>query len=348
MSEWKTETLGTLGSTFTGLSGKSAADFGRGTPYIPYMNVFTNAIVDTDQLEFVNIEPNERQNAVVKDDILFTASSETPEEVGMSSVLTKDIGKVYLNSFCFGWRLKNSGKFNSKFLAYALRSHDVRHQMLIAAQGSTRHNLSKRNFNRICLKYPVSTPEQTCIAEVLSWVDYVIDKTRALIEKYTNIKAGMMQKLLGLGERVYLGNVVEGFQYGLNAAAKPYDGENKYIRITDIDDQSHLFKKENLTSPSGFLPDDYLLQENDIVFARTGASTGKTYLYSPSDGKIYFAGFLVRARVKKAYDPRFVFYQTQSDSYKRWVQIMSLRSGQPGINAKEYAQYAFYCPTLKS
>lgn len=345
MGNWKTERIGKLGYTYTGLSGKTADDFGEGAPYIPYMNVFTNTIVDTEFFEYVKVGRRENQNEVKLGDALFTTSSETPEEVGMASVMTKDFIPLYLNSFCFGYRLYDKSAFDSTFFAYLLRSYKVRQQMFISAQGSTRHNLSKKNFNTTELYYPEDITEQSKIAEILSTVDEAIKKTSDLIVKYKNIKAGMMQDLLRNGDFVRLGDVVEGFQYGLNAAAKPYDGENKYIRITDIDDQSRQFLENDLSSPTGFLTNDYLLQENDIVFARTGASTGKSYLYTPDDGKVYFAGFLVRSRVKSMYDSRFVFYQTQSDRYKNWVQIMSLRSGQPGINAKEYAQYTFNCPS---
>lgn len=146
-------------------------------------------------------------------------------------------------------------------------------------------------------------------------------------------------------EKKTLGEVSTNVMYGLNASAKEFDGTNKYIRITDIDETNHIFTPSPLTSPSGKLNKEFLLNEGDIVFTRTGASTGKTYLYNNSDGKIYFAGFLVKFNISSA-DPRFVFYQTLRSSYNKWVQKTSMRSGQPGINAEEYKTYRFYLPSL--
>lgn len=209
MGKWKNEKVGKLGYTYTGLSGKSAEDFGKGAPYIPYMNVFTNSIVDGEFIEYVEVGNYEKQNEVKLGDVLFTTSSETPEEVGMSSVLTEDFGTLYLNSFCFGYRLYNKGDFNSTFLAYLLRSNSVRHQMFIWAQGSTRHNLSKKNFNMTEVFYPEDVKEQSKIAEILFIVDEAINKTSGLIQKYKNVKAGMMQDLLGNGEEVEFEKIIK-------------------------------------------------------------------------------------------------------------------------------------------
>ena len=171
MGEWRNNTLRKLGYTYSGLSGKSAADFGDGLPYIPYMNVFANTIIDIEFIEHVNIGIHERQNKVIQGDALFTTSSETPDEVGMASVLTQNPEEIYLNSFCFGYRLFNKDGFDSKFLAYLLRSDNVRHQMMISAQGSTRHNLSKKNFYNTTIDFPVSIKEQSKIAAILTTVD---------------------------------------------------------------------------------------------------------------------------------------------------------------------------------
>ncbi|MDR3119621.1 MAG: restriction endonuclease subunit S [Mediterranea sp.] len=132
--------------------------------------------------------------------------------------------------------------------------------------------------------------------------------------------------------------------YGMNAAAADYDGENKYIRITDIDENSSQYISNNPVSPAGELSDKYIVEPNDILFARTGASTGKTYLYKKEDGRLYFAGFLIRARIKPEHNSAFIFAQTQTTQYQKWVQFMSIRSGQPGINSQEYASYKFLIP----
>ncbi len=145
---------------------------------------------------------------------------------------------------------------------------------------------------------------------------------------------------------VKLGEVASGFDYGMNVPATEYDGENKYIRITDIDEDSHKYLNTDIVSPNGFLDEKYIVNENDILLARTGASTGKAYLYDKNDGKLFFAGFLIRINIKTA-NPYFVFLQTLTARYKKWVKIMSVRSGQPGINANEYAMFKFPIPSIE-
>ncbi|SKA16300.1 restriction endonuclease subunit S [Sediminibacterium ginsengisoli] len=151
----------------------------------------------------------------------------------------------------------------------------------------------------------------------------------------------------GEWEIVKLKDCSVSLDYGMNAAATLYDGENKYIRITDINERSSEYISNPPVSPEGDLTDHYLVQENDILLARTGASTGKSYLYNVEDGKLYFAGFLIRARIKEVYNARFIFAQTQIETYKRWVKLMSMRSGQPGINSQEYGSYEIAIPSRK-
>ena len=141
-----------------------------------------------------------------------------------------------------------------------------------------------------------------------------------------------------------LGEITDNISYGLNAASKKFDSKNKYIRITDIDETTGKYNNLDIVSPDCVLSDEYKLKINDLLFARTGASTGKTYLYNENDGKMYFAGFLIKFSIKEEYYSNFIFYITQTSKYKKWVSIMSTRSGQPGINAKEYSKYKFSCP----
>ena len=124
-------------------------------------------------------------------------------------------------------------------------------------------------------------------------------------------------------EQRKLGDVLSKFDYGLNSASSDYDGKNKYLRITDIDEQTHRFNLDNLTSPKVDLKnkDNYILHPGDIVFARTGASVGKTYKYREDDGRVYFAGFLIRGRINKNFDTSFIFDTTLLPKYSNFVKI---------------------------
>lgn len=150
----------------------------------------------------------------------------------------------------------------------------------------------------------------------------------------------------GEWEETTFGDIATGFDYGMNAAAKSYDGENKYIRITDINEASSTYDDKDIVSPDGILSENYLVNERDILLARTGASTGKSYLYRKSDGKLYYAGFLIRANVT-THNPYFVFSQLHTHRYWRWVSIMSARSGQPGINSQEYSSFPIYTTSIQ-
>lgn len=147
-------------------------------------------------------------------------------------------------------------------------------------------------------------------------------------------------------EEKTLGELCAPLTYGMNAAATKFDGENRYIRITDIDDETHALLPNDIVSPSGELDDKYLVKKGDILLARTGASTGKSFLYHPKDGKLFYAGFLIKAHVLSSSDDYFIYSQTLTDRYWKWVKTASMRSGQPGINANEYASYSFAVPSL--
>jgi len=164
--------------------------------------------------------------------------------------------------------------------------------------------------------------------------------------KVLNVPHLRFPEFSGEWEKCKFGDIATGFDYGMNAAAKPFDGENKYIRITDIDEASSTYNDKDLVSPDGALTDNYVVNNRDILLARTGASTGKSYLYRKSDGKLYYAGFLIRANVPK-HNPYFVFSQLHTHRYWRWVSIMSARSGQPGINSQEYSSFPIFTTSLQ-
>ncbi|MBO1531456.1 restriction endonuclease subunit S [Psychrobacter sp. F1192] len=200
--EWEEVKLGELGSTFNGLTGKTKVDFGSGEKYIPYINIFRNTFIDTDNLDFVNIGSDEKQNAVQFGDIFFTTSSETPEEVGMSSVFTSDTKEnIYLNSFCFGFRLQPLERVSPFFIGYMLRSSKIRRKISILAQGSTRFNLSKRQLVKITIPLP-PVEEQQKIAAVLTNADKEIELLEQQLADLQQEKKALMQVLLTGKKRV--------------------------------------------------------------------------------------------------------------------------------------------------
>ncbi len=202
---WKTYSFQQLGNTYTGLSGKNKEHFGKGKPYIPYMNIFKNSRIKLDNLELVDIAENENQNAVKYGDIFFTTSSETPAEVGMSSVLMQEIENVYLNSFCFGFRLNNFETLLPEFASHILRSQEIRKQISMLGQGATRYNLSKNQLMKLEIELP-TIKEQEKIAQVLTLADREIDLYQQQLDKLKLEKKALMQQLLTGQKRVKLNN----------------------------------------------------------------------------------------------------------------------------------------------
>jgi type I restriction enzyme S subunit len=193
---WVVKKLGEIGKTFGGLSGKTKADFQDGIfPYIPFMNIMNSPVIDTTYFDFVKVGASENQNKASKGDLFFNGSSETPEEVGMCSVLLENIPNLYLNSFCFGFRLFNAQEVNGIYLSYFFRSGEGRKLIFSLAQGATRYNLSKANFLKLVIPLP-KVEEQTHIATFLSDMDSEIAALEAKLSKAQSIKQGMMQQLL--------------------------------------------------------------------------------------------------------------------------------------------------------
>lgn len=194
--EWEEKLIGKIGNTYGGLSGKSKKDFEDGKyPYITFLNVMNNVVIDTSIFEFVNLKPGEHQNKARKGDLFFNTSSETPEEVGMCAVLNEQIDNLYLNSFCFGFRLTDESEIDAQFFSYLINSSIGRNLFLSLAQGATRYNLSKSNFNKLLIEVP-SKNEQKAIAQILSEMDEELEALEQKKVKYEQVKQGMMQELL--------------------------------------------------------------------------------------------------------------------------------------------------------
>lgn len=248
---------------------------------------------------------------------------------------------------------------NKEFWAYIIRNKfEIESQK---APGGTIKTITKEALSDFKVSIPEYT-EQSAIGALFRILDDLLASYKDNLANFQSLKATMLSKMFpkagqtvpdirlggfeGEWEKVKLKDVTESIEYGLNASAKEFDGENKYIRITDIDDVSRKFKEDSITSPDINVSecDNYLLCEKDILFARTGASVGKTYLYDIKDGKVYFAGFLIRARIKEKFDSKFIFQNTLTDRFTQYVKVTSQRSGQPGVNGKEYGEYELYIP----
>jgi len=189
--DWDEKKLGDIGYTYTGLTGKTKADFGHGNGrYITYMNVFSNPVADNDITEAIEVDNN--QNKVQFGDVFFTTSSETPEEVGMSSVWLKNCHNTYLNSFCFGYR--PNIKVDNYYFANLLRSTVIRKRIIFLAQGISRYNISKNKVMEISVPLP-NLEEQKQIGSYFQNLDKLISLHQQEIQKLKNIKKACLEKM---------------------------------------------------------------------------------------------------------------------------------------------------------
>ena len=194
-SLWEKYVIGDIGDFYSGLTGKSKDDFGKGNArYITFLNVLNNTVIDISKLESVQVNEDEYQNEVLKGDLFFNTSSETPEEVGMCAVLMDSIRNTYLNSFCFGFRLKTK-KVHALFFSYYFNSQEGRKIMRVLAQGATRFNLSKDYFSQTEIELP-PYEDQVEIAQTLADMEGDILSLEKKCLKYKAMKQGLMEELL--------------------------------------------------------------------------------------------------------------------------------------------------------
>ena len=188
---WEQRKLGDIGTTFTGLSGKSKEDFGHGNAkFVTYMNVFSNPIASIEQCE--KIEIDSKQSQVKYGDVFFTTSSETPQEVGMSSIWLGNQQNIYLNSFCFGYR--PTIELDCYYLGFMLRSSSVRGNLILLAQGISRYNISKTKAMDIAIPVP-NKDEQSKIGLFFRQLDNLITLHQRQLEKLKNIKSALLEKM---------------------------------------------------------------------------------------------------------------------------------------------------------
>lgn len=307
--DWEQRKLGDMGSTFTGLSGKTKEDFGHGdAKFITYMNVFSNPMADLYMTESVEVDA--KQNCVKAGDVFFTTSSETPEEVGMSSVMPVNADNIYLNSFCFGYRPIE--KFDLNYLAYVLRADSFRKEMTFLAQGISRYNISKNKVMEVAIPVP-TLEEQSKVGEYFSNLDRLITLHQRKCDETKQLKKFMLQKMFPKNGEKNPEIRFEGFtddweQRKLGEVSSKITKKNQDIVVDEvftnsaeygIISQRDFFDKDiaNFENIDGY----YIVEPNDFVYnpristtapfgpikrnklERTGAMSPLYYVFRPHD-----------------------------------------------------------------
>lgn len=244
---------------------------------------------------------------------------------------------------------------NNEFLYYLLSSKKKAWKTI--EQGSTFTAISGDDIRSFMVSVP-DDKEQEKIASFFTLLDKKIALAERKLDNIYKLRDLLLEELLNQGIRftgasgkhfpdwksVTISDVSTDLSYGINAAATKFDGKHRYIRITDIDDKTHEYLSDNPVSPDKIPDSKYKLKVGDILFARTGNSVGKSYIYKAEDGDLYYAGFLIRARIREEVNPYFIYLNTLTKHYSKWVSTSSQRSGQPGINSQQYGSYVLSLP----
>lgn len=176
------------------MTNKSAGDFGKGKPYITYLNVNTNHIIDESQIQYVSVADDEKQNKVHWGDVIFTLSSETPDEVAVGSVYLGNCDELYLNSFCFGIHIVNEQYIYQPYLSYFISSPQFRKWVFPLAQGSTRFNLQKADFMKKKFLLP-PIKEQKKLYDCLSSISKRVVIESSILSKLQLLKQYLLQQM---------------------------------------------------------------------------------------------------------------------------------------------------------
>ena len=315
---WSQIKIGNIGSFFGGLTGKTAKDFGEGHPFLTYMQIYLQQTSDVEAMNSVRIDEGEKQNVVAYGDILFTTSSETPDEIGMTDVFLQNNQTPYLNSFCFGLRPITPSPIEPTFGKYVFRGDDFREDMRPLAQGSTRFNLSKGNLAKLSLLVP-PLPEQKKIASILISLDEVIENTQKQIDKLQDLKKATMNELLtkGIGHTEFkdseLGQVPQSWgvksigEVAANVTDKflPLDDDSMVMKYIGLE---HIHSEKNRIVESG--------SSTDVISSKTIFKEGDTLFgkLRPYLKKVVIAEFscicstdILSIRPKKVFNHNFYF-----------------------------------------
>lgn len=344
---WEERKLGDVGDTFTGLTGKTKEDFGHGSAkFVTYVNVFQNPIATLDQLDAVEID--EKQNQVQKGDVFFTTSSETPEEVGMSSVWTYDTKNVYLNSFTFGYRPRVS--FDLNYMASMLRSPSIRKKITFLAQGISRYNISKTKMLEIEIPAP-NLSEQKKIGSFFKLLDDTIALHQRKLDLLKEQKKGFLQKMFPKNGAKIPELRFEGFtddweKRKLNEIAKfnPKSTLPDVFEYVDLESVvgTKMINHRTETKTNAPSRAQRVAKFGDVFYQTVRPYQKNNYLFKINGVKYVFSTGYAQLRPK--YSSEFLLARIQENMFVRKVLDRSTGTSYPAINSNDLAKIEITIP----
>lgn len=319
-----------IGTFYSGLSGKSKKDFSDGNALLAtYRNIFNNPVLNLDIKDTVVIGNGEKQNEVMYGDILFTGSSETPEEAGMSSVvMSEPKEKIYLNSFCFGFRLNNIIEVLPSYMVHLLRSESVRKAISKTAFGVTRFNVNKTFLSEIEIPLPPLSVQRE-IVSVLDSFTTLIDKMKQEVVLRKKRMEYYREKLLLFDEEIRKLSFGKDFTLkarigwqGLTKKEYLPDGEFKLITGTDFTTNNTIdFDHCVYVSKERYEQDPYIqIKEDDVLITKDGTLGKIAYISElPMPATLNGGVFVVRGKTGEV-TQRFLKYYLISNNFKNWIE----------------------------
>ena len=363
---WEQRKLGEIGNTFTGLSGKTKEDFGHGeAKFVTYMNVFSNPIAQLNKTEPIEID--NKQNQVEYGDVFFTTSSETPDEVGMSSVWLENKGNIYLNSFCFGFRpfIKN----DPFYMAYMLRANKFRKSMTLLAQGISRYNISKAGVMNIDIQLP-NNQEQERIGKFFYEIDNLITLHQRKCDKLVELKNSLLEKMFpknssnipeirfkgftDVWEQRKLGYYVLDLKSGLSRMLSEYDIGLPVLRANNINDckleMTHDVKYWYLNDPQGANTSNYFIAKDDILinFINSEAKMGTAAIVENTPNRpTIFTTNILRMKLNDKANSYFYLAQSMTSKYKNYIKgISKIAVNQASFTTVDFKNYDYTAPKI--
>ena len=352
MVEWKS--IEDMGSFFGGLTGKTKEDFQKGNAkFITYMNVFANSSLDINTTGVVKINQGEKQNKIQKGDILFSGSSETPEEAGMSCVVTDDLEEdYYMNSFCFGLRLNNPEQYNLHYLKHILRSYNIRQAISKTASGVTRFNISKARFGKVQIPIPSLSEQKRIVGILDTFTDSIenlkqqIAQRRKQYEHYREILLDLEGKpkedIKKFGDYCVMikGNGVQKTDFvdegiGCIHYGQIYTHYGSFTYSTNKFVSKEVFEKAKKASKGDIIMTDTSENVEDIC---------KSVAYLGEDDIAVSNHALI---IKHEQNPKFLSYSTLTSSFFNQKRKVVFGVKVSGIKPDHLAQIQIYLPVIE-
>lgn len=348
------QTLNELGSFYSGLSGKCKKDFVNGNcKFITYINIYNNPAVNILVNDMVQIEDDEKQNSIEYGDVLFTGSSETPDECGFSSVVVDKIKeKIYLNSFCFGFRLTNKKLYSPNFLKYLFRSEEVRKKIKKTASGVTRFNVSKTKFGKISIPVP-PLPVQEEIVRILDSYSELETKLEAKLEaeldarkkQYEYYKNKLLNSENISGEDIKFLPLSEIAYYPNKRIDARFVNEDNYVSVENLlKDKQGKTKSTSVPTQGSVI--EYI--ENDILIGNIRPYLKKIWLATNTGGT---NGDVVLVRIKneqkQQITPDFLYHILMSEKFFDYDNQYARGAKMPRGNKDMILKYSIPLPPIE-